>query len=250
MPPDELTLEKALSMLEQASVGDEPLGIHPDTHKPIFLKTGRFGPYVQMGTADDGEKPKNASLLPGMQPTDVNLETAIKLLSLPRTVGDHPQTGEPIVAFNGKFGPYIKSGNETRSLPREIAPTDITLEQAVELLAQPKTRGRGRAAAPREPLKTFDNSPVTNQPVKLLSGRYGNYVTDGTTNATLPRDYTPESLTFEQALHLLAERAARGPAPKGRRGRAAKAATTGRGQSAKPKKKTSRTKAEPSEEEF
>src|SRR4029079_7677992 len=83
MPPDELTLEKALAMLEQASVGDEPLGIHPDTHKPIYLKTGRFGPYVQMGTSEDDEKPKNASLLPGMQPTDVNLEAAIKLLSLP-----------------------------------------------------------------------------------------------------------------------------------------------------------------------
>jgi DNA topoisomerase-1 len=89
-------------------------------------------------------------------------------------VGQHPQLNEPIVAFNGKFGPYIKCGNETRSLPAEIAPTDVTLEQAVELLAQPKTRGRGRAAAPREPLKTFDASPVTGQPLKLLSGRYGN----------------------------------------------------------------------------
>jgi len=92
----------------------------------------------------------------------------------------------------------------------------------VELLAQPKTRGRGRGAAPREPLKTFDDSPVTKQPVKLLSGRYGNYVTDGVTNATLPKDYTPESLSFEQALNLLAERAARGPSPKARRGRGVK----------------------------
>jgi DNA topoisomerase-1 len=235
-------------MLEQAGVGEEPLGIHPDTHKPIYLKAGRFGPYVQMGTSDDDEKPKNASLLPGMQPTDVNLETAIKLLSLPRTVGDHPQSGEPIVAFNGKFGPYIKCGSETRSLPGDIAPTDVTLQQALELLAQPKTRGRGRAA-PREPLKTFDNSPVTGQPVKLLSGRYGNYVTDGTTNATLPKDYTPESLTFEQALDLLAERAARGPAtPRGRRGRA-KAATTGRAQPKTAKKKPGK-KAAPAEEDF
>jgi DNA topoisomerase I len=234
MPPDELTLEKALSMLEQASVGEEPLGIHPDTHKPIFLKQGRFGPYVQMGAGDDDEKPKNASLLPGMQPSDVTFETALKLLSLPRTIGEHPQTHEEIVAFNGKFGPYIKCGSETRSLPKEIAPTDVTLEQALELLSQPKTRGRGRAAAPREPLKSFENSPVTNQPVKVLEGRYGNYVTDGTTNATLPKDYTPETLTFQQALDLLAERAARGPATRGRRGRAAKAAPK---PAAAPKKK-------------
>jgi len=234
MPPDELTQAKALEMLEQASVGDEPMGIHPDTHKPIYLKQGRFGPYVQMGAADEDEKPKNASLLPGMQPSDVTLEIAIKLLTLPRTIGDHPTLNEPIVAFNGKFGPYIKCGSETRSLPREIAPTDVTLEQAVELLAQPKTRGRGRAA-PREPLKTFENSPVTQQPVKLLAGRYGNYVTDGTTNATLPKDYTPEELTFQQALDLLAERAARGPSTRGRRGKKAKVGAGGAKKAAKKK---------------
>jgi DNA topoisomerase-1 len=224
MPPDEMTLPKALEMLEQASVGEEPLGIHPDTHKPVYLKQGRFGPYVQMGAGDEDEKPKNASLLPGMQPSDVTFDVAVRLLTLPRTIGDHPQSKEPIVAFNGKFGPYIKCGSETRSLPKEISPLDVTLEQAVELLAQPKARGRGRASAPREPLKTFDDSPVTKQPVKLLSGRYGNYVTDGVTNATLPRDYTTESLTFEQALNLLAERAARGPSTRARRGRTAKAA--------------------------
>jgi DNA topoisomerase-1 len=222
MPPDELTLAKALEMLEQASIAEEPLGIHPDTRQPVYLKQGRFGPYVQMVPADEEEKPKNASLLPGMTPADVTFEVAVKLLTLPRTIGDHPQQNEPIVAFNGKFGPYIKCGSETRSLPKELSPLDVTLEQAVELLAQPKARGRGRAA-PREPLKTFEASPITNQPVKVLSGRFGNYVTDGTTNATLPKDTTPEELTFQQALDLLAERAARGPAtPRGRRGRAAK----------------------------
>jgi DNA topoisomerase-1 len=144
------------------------------------------------------------------------------------------------VAYNGKFGPYIKCGSETRSLPAGVSPLDVTLAHAVEILAQPKTRGRGRAA-PREPLKTFENSPVTGQPVKLLSGRFGNYVTDGTTNATLPRDNTPESLTFEQALNLLAERAARGPAPpRGRRGRAARAPATGG--TKKAAKKTPRSK--------
>jgi len=224
MPPDELTLGKGLVMLDQASVGEEPLGIHPDTHKPVYLKQGRFGPYVQLGAADEDEKPKNASLLPGMLPSDVTLDVAIKLLTLPRTLGEHSQSKEPIVAFNGKFGPYIKCGSETRSLPGGVSPIDVTLDQALELLAQPKVRGRGRAAAaPREPLKTFDNSPVTGQPVKVLAGRYGNYVTDGTTNATLPKDYTPETLNFQQALDLLAERAARGPSKSSRR-KAAKAA--------------------------
>jgi DNA topoisomerase I len=253
MPPDELTLAKALEMLEAASVGDEPLGIHPDTHLPVYFKQGRFGPYVQMGAADEDSKPKNASLLPGMQPSDVTFEVAVKLLSLPRTLGEHPENKEPIVAFNGKFGPYIKCGSETRSLPREVSPLDVTLEQALELLAQPKTRGRGRAAAPREPLKTFEASPVTGEPVKVLSGRYGNYVTDGTTNATLPKDVTPETLTLPQALDLLAERAARGPAPKARRGakksaapKAAKAAAPKK--AAKSAKKSKRSEAPVSEE--
>jgi DNA topoisomerase-1 len=123
------------------------------------------------------------------------------------------------VAYNGKFGPYIKCGTETRSLPREISPLDITLDQAVELLAQPKARGRGRAA-PREPLKTFEQpSPITGQPVKVLEGRFGVYVSDGTTNATLPRGVAVEQLTFDEALNLLGERAARGPSLRGRRGR-------------------------------
>jgi DNA topoisomerase-1 len=222
LPPDELQLPKALAMLDQASIGDEPLGIHPDTHLPVYFKTGRFGPYVQMGAADEDEKPKNASLLPGMKPEEVTFEVAVKLLTLPRTLGEHPQSKEPIVAFNGKFGPYIKSGEETRSLPKELSPLDVTLDQAVELLAQPKTRGGRGRAAPREPLKAFEASPITQQPVKVLAGRYGNYVTDGTTNATLPKGVLPEDLTFQQALDLLAERAARGPvAHKGRRGRGA-----------------------------
>src|SRR6185437_15355328 len=117
---------------------DEPLGICPETGKPVFLKLGRFGPYVQRGTPDDEEKPKNASLLKGMKPEDVTLEVALKLLELPRELGNHPQSGLPIMAYNGRFGPYIKCGDDTRSLPAGLSPIDVTLPQALELLAQPK----------------------------------------------------------------------------------------------------------------
>jgi DNA topoisomerase-1 len=212
-PPDEVTLDVALGLLDQAAQGDEPLGTCPETHKPVFVKVGRFGPYVQRGTPDDKEKPQNASLLSGMKPEDIDLATALRLLSLPRTLGDHPQLGEPVVAHNGRYGPYVKCGEETRSLPPDVSPLDVTLHQAVELLAQPKTRGRG-GAAKREPIKVFDASPVTGKPIQLLDGRYGPYVTDGVTNASLPKGTPAEEFSFAEALDLLAARAARGPAKK------------------------------------
>jgi len=211
LPPDELTVEAALRLLDKASRGDEPLGTCPETGKPVFLKVGRFGPYVQRGTPEDGEKPQNVSLLKGMQPEDVDLETALRLLSLPRTLGTHPATGQPITAQTGRFGPYLKCGDETRSLPADLSPLDVTLQEALALLAQPKGR---RGARTKEPLKVFTNSPVTGQPVQLLDGRYGPYVTDGVTNASLPRTMRPEEVTFERALDLLVERAARGPSRK------------------------------------
>jgi DNA topoisomerase-1 len=209
MPPDELTLEKAMELLEEGQRDDEPLGICPDTHKPVFLKKGRFGPFVQLGTPDGDEKPKNASLVKGMSLEDVDLQTALALLSLPRTVGDHPESKEPIVAHNGRYGPYVKCGTETRSLPDDLSPLDVTLEQALSLLAQPKARGR--SSTPREPIKVFEESPITEQTVKLLDGRYGPYVTDGKTNASLPKGVSPGDVTFDYALQLLADRAARGP---------------------------------------
>ena len=208
MPPDELTLPSALDLLEKASQGDEPLGICPETKKPVFVKEGRFGPYIQRGTGDDDEKPKNASLLKGMEPADITLDVALKLLSLPRTLGDDPKTGEPIVATNGRYGPYVKCGTETRSLTADLNPIDVTIKQALALLAQPKQRGRG---APKEPLRTFEASPVTGEPIRLLEGRYGPYVTDGTTNASIPRTASQEEVTFDMAVTLLAERAAKGP---------------------------------------
>ena len=231
--PDELSVASALEMLDKAAAGDEPLGVCPDTHKPVFLKMGRFGPYVQRGTPEDDEKPQNASLLKGMNAEEVDLATALKLLSLPREVGTHPTDAEPVVAHNGRFGPYVKWGSETRSLPNGLSPLDVTLDQAVELLAQPKA-GR-RAAAKKEPIKVFDASPVTGEPVQLLAGRYGPYVTDGTTNASIPRTMEAEEVTLERALDLLATRAAAGPSRRATKKKVAKKKTT--------KKKTTKKKA-------
>ncbi len=228
-PPDEVTLEAALQLLEQAALADEPLGTCPETGKPVYLKTGRFGPYVQRGSTEDEEKPQNAGLLKGMNPQEIDLETALQLLTLPRTLGDHPplpptkdkegqeqedpRSGQPVQAFNGRYGPYIKCGSETRSLPADISPLDIGLAQALELLAQPKTRGRG--ASKKEPLRVFDQpSPVTEKPVQILDGRYGPYITDGTTNLSLRKGMVIEEITFDEAVSLLAEKAAKGPAPK------------------------------------
>jgi DNA topoisomerase-1 len=209
LPPDALTVPKAVELLDQAEQTEQPLGYDPETGQPVFLKQGRFGPYVQLGSSEHGEKPKRASLLQSMSPVEVNLDVALRLLSLPRTLGPHPESGQPVVAHTGRYGPYVKCGSETRSLPSELSPLEVTLEQALYLLAQPKARGRGRGAAP-EPIKVFAPSPATGEPIKLLKGRYGPYVTDGQTNASLPKDRTPESLTFDAAVTLLAERAATG----------------------------------------
>ena len=209
-PPDELTIARALELLEQSQRVEEPLGVCPDTGKPVYIKQGRFGPYVQLGSTDDDEKPKNASLLKGMDPGQIDLETALKLLSLPRSLGPHPQTGNEIIVHNGRYGPYIKCAEETRSLPTDMSPLDLTMEQALHLLAQEKTGGR-RARVVKEPIKQFEASPVTGEPVKLLEGRYGPYVTDGTTNASVPKGVAPDSVTFEQALELLADRAVQAP---------------------------------------
>jgi DNA topoisomerase I len=225
LPPDELTIEKALELLDVGEQGDQPLGECPDSQRKVYLKQGRFGPYVQLEESE-GEKAKNASLLKGMEPADVNLDVALKLLTLPKSLGQHPQNGEDVVASNGRWGPFVKCGSETRTLPADVSPLDVTLAQALELLAKPKQGGRGRAA-PREPLKVFGPSPVTQEPIKLLDGRYGPYVTDGETNASLPKGVAPDEVTQEQAQQLLAERAARNAESGG--GKKRKAGRTKRG---------------------
>jgi DNA topoisomerase-1 len=199
---------------------------------------------------EDEDKPKNASLLKGMKPEDITLEVALKLLSLPRELGMHPASGLPVVAHNGRFGPYVKCGEETRSLPAGLSPIDVTLQQALDLLAQPKAMRRG-FGAPKEPVKVFDESPVTSQKIQLLEGRYGLYLNDGVTNASLPKGVAPDSVTKEQALELLAARAALGP-PKKKAARrkhpaprttAKKAPAAENGKAEKPLKKSAKKKS-------
>ena len=216
LAPDELSFERCEELLADASRAEEPLGDDPQSGKPVFKKNGRFGPYVQLGVPEEGEKPKCASLLKGMTLDSIDLTTALGLLALPRVVGKHPDSGEEIKAHNGKFGPYVTCGTESRSLPADLSPLAVGLDDAVKLLAQPKLRGKRSFSA--TPLKSLGTSPVTGKPVDLRSGRYGPYVADGQTNASLPKDADPESITLEAALSLLAARAAAGPPKKGRRG--------------------------------
>ena len=208
LPPDEMDLGKAMELLESSEVVEEPIGTHPETGKPNYLKVGRFGPYIQLGEPDDEEK-RNQGLLQGMEIGDITVELACKLLELPRTLGENPENGQPIQAFDGRYGPYIKCEKDTRSLPAGVSPLYVTLEEAIALLKQPKTRGRG---TPKEPLRMFEQpSPVTEKEVKILDGRFGPYVTDGVTNASLRKGMDAKEMKFEAALDLLAERAAKGP---------------------------------------
>ena len=200
--PDSLTVTRALELLAAPS-NDRELGPDEATGQPIFLKAGRYGPYVQVGEmSDPKEKPKTASLFSTMSPDSLTLDDAMRLLSLPRLVGEHPE-GESILAQNGRYGPYLTWGKETRSLESEDQIFLIDLAGALALLAQPKQRGRRTAAGP---LKELGDDPVTKKPVVVKSGRFGLYVTDGETNATLRLGDTPETISLDRACELLAER--------------------------------------------
>jgi DNA topoisomerase-1 len=212
MAPDELTIEKAEELLAAPS-GDRLLGTDPETGLPVLARAGRYGPYVQLGEMDSSskEKPPTSSLLKDMDLDTITLEDALRLLTLPRSVGVDPADGEEITALNGRYGPYISKGKESRSLETEAQLFTVTLDEALALLAQPKTRGR-RAAAP--PLRELGQDPTTEKPIVLKEGRFGPYVTDGETNVSLPRGDSVEAITPERAIELLADKRARGPAPK------------------------------------
>jgi len=216
--PDELTPEVAVGLLERGPEEGRTLGTDPATGLVVTVREGRYGPYVQLGEQepDSKKKPKRASLFKTMTPDAVTLEEALLLLSLPRVVGVD-EAGTEIIASPGRFGPYLKKGEDTRSLASEEQLLTVTLEEALALFAQPK-RGRGRAAS--EPLAELGAHPESGAPVRLLAGRYGPYVTDGTTNASLPKGSDPATFTLAEAVALLRARAEAGPAKPKRRGRA------------------------------
>ena len=221
MAPDELTLQVAIDLLAQPS-GERELGVHPETNLPLLAKSGRFGPYVtevfpepemvvdkktgelkKPRKKKDAPKPKTASLLSTMTLDTITIDDALKLMSLPRTLGDYEEV--PITVQNGRYGPYMTHGTDSRTLTTEDQLFAITLDEAIELYKQPKVRRRGVA---KPPLKDLGIDPASQKPVLVKDGRFGIYITDGETNATLRRGDTVEFLTLERGLELLAGRRA------------------------------------------
>ncbi|WP_374945940.1 type I DNA topoisomerase [Agreia sp.] len=245
LAPDELTESKARELIDAPVVVDRVIGVNPETGKNVVAKDGRFGPYVTEidpepeasaeGAAPAAEaapvvvgdgpakkaparkaaakksaapKPRTASLFKSMDLATIDIETALRLLDLPRVVGDDPESGEPITAQNGKFGPYLKKGVDTRSITSEDLIFEIDLPGALELFAQPKYGARRASSA----LKEFEADPESGKPIRIKDGRFGAYVTDGVTNATIPKGETVDEVDFERAVQLLADKRAKGPA--------------------------------------
>lgn len=250
LAPDELTPAKVQELIDAPVAGDRVLGENPANGKLIVVKDGRYGPYVQevepeepenvdeatgevvdaptlrqaqgpgkRGKKDAAPKPRTASLFRSMSPETIDLDTALQLLTLPRVVGADPETGDEITAQNGRFGPYLKKGTDSRSLDNEQQIFDITLEEALAKYAEPKYGARRASSA----LKEFDNDPTSGKPIRLRDGRFGPYVTDGETNATIPKGENAMEITFERAVELIADKRAKGPAPKRTTRRAAPA---------------------------
>ncbi|BFM39624.1 type I DNA topoisomerase [Synechocystis sp. LKSZ1] len=212
LTPADLSPDQVATLLKQKTEGPDQIGRHPDSGEPIFLLLGTYGPYLQLGEiTETNKKPKRASLPKGITPEMVTLEMAVGLLALPRTLGQHPETGAKIQTNLGRFGPYIvhdqgKEGKDYRSLKAGDDVLTITLERALELLAEPK-RGRGGARGAKTPLKELGPHPEDQEPVNVYSGPYGNYIKHGKVNVGLPEGETPDSITLEKALPLLAEKA-------------------------------------------
>ncbi|MEO6791885.1 MAG: topoisomerase C-terminal repeat-containing protein, partial [Ornithinibacter sp.] len=221
--PDELTPAMARELLDAAADDGRVLGQDPGNGHDIVARSGRYGPYVTEVIPEDEEvpakgrgkatkpKPRTASLFKDMDLASLDLDTALLLLSLPRVVGADPDSGEEITAQNGRYGPYLKKGTDSRSIETEQQLFDITLEQALAIYAQPKQRGR---AAAKPPLAELGSDPVSGRPVVVKDGRFGPYVTDGETNATLRKDDDPEQISPERGYELLADKRARGPVKK------------------------------------
>ncbi len=205
LTPSDLVPEKIETILKQKLEGPDQIGSHPETGEPIFLLMGQYGPYVQLGEAtEEIPKPKRASLPKGMKPEQLTLDVAVELLKMPRTLGMHPVSGKKVQANLGRFGPYVvhdqgKDGKDYRSLKGDDNPYEITLERALELLAQPKTTRAGAAL-----LRTIGTHPADEQSVEIYKGKYGPYIKHGKVNVSLPKESVPEAVTMEQAIALLA----------------------------------------------
>jgi len=211
MAPDELTVARSEELFLNQGGEERELGAHPESGYAVVAKSGRFGPYVTEVLPEDAKgKPRTASLFKSMQVETVSLDDALLLMSLPRVVGK-AEDGEEITAQNGRYGPYLKKGADSRTIDSEDQLLHITLDQALAIYAEPK-RGRGRAAAP--PLKELGVDPVSEKPIVIKAGRFGEYITDGTTNVTIPRGDTVDEMTHERAVELLADKRAKGPAKK------------------------------------
>ncbi len=242
--PADLDAEQVHLLLKQKTEGPDKLGFHPETGEPIYVLIGAYGPYVQLGDAtDENPKPKRASLPKGMKPEDITLEMAVGLLSLPRLLGVHPETGAPVKASLGRFGPYVvhdqgKDGKDYRSLKGEDDVLTISLERALALLAEPKAgRGRGKAT----PLKELGKHPDDDELVAVYKGPYGLYVKHGKVNAGLPEGKTENDITLEEALELIAAKA--GSKQKTSRKTTSKTASKAAGETAASTKTTRKTTA-------
>ncbi len=213
LPLDALDPAKALELLADGG-GERTLGTDPESGHEVLVRNGRYGPFVQLGERDEeaNQRPKTASLFKGMSIDSISLDEALRLLSLPRVIGLHPENGQEVTAQNGRYGPYLKWGSESRSLEAEEQLFTISLDEALQILAQPRQpRGRGRAAAA---LRELGTDPSSGKPIVIKEGRWGPYVTDGDTNASLKRADMVEALTLERASDLLQERRDRGPSTK------------------------------------
>ncbi|MFF1574000.1 type I DNA topoisomerase [Leifsonia sp. NPDC058292] len=270
LAPDELTPAKARELIDAPVLTDRVLGVNPQNGKNIVAKDGRFGPYVTELDPEEPEsadgatvdpatgevteapkkkttkkaaaaKPRTASLFKSMDLATLDLPTALQLLDLPRTVGADPESGEEIQAQNGRYGPYLKKGADTRSLPSEDDIFGIDLAGALELFAQPKYGNRRASSA----LKEFEADPVSGKPIKVKDGRFGPYVTDGETNATIPRGEMVEEVDFDRAVQLLADKRAKAPAKKAPAKRAPAKKAPAKKATAKPAAKKTTTAAKP-----
>jgi len=226
LEPDQLTADAAAELLAQATRGDQPLGADPESGLPIYLKQGRRGAYLQRGDGQTGrgaggrKRPQTTSVWPTIDPESITLDQALELLAYPKRLGAHPETGEDVTVQDGPYGPYVRCGGESRSLPgrgnaRYEKLASVDLAEALELLRTPRqTRRRGE---PPPALAELGAHPATQAAITVRDGRYGPYVTDGTLNASLPKDREPSSITLDEAVDLLAARAERVAAQGGRR---------------------------------